>query len=84
MGKATGFKEYDRQTEAYRPVSDRINDYGEIFTGSLAAQPSPSDRAAPAAGPVTPTALASEGHGAPGSAIGCTGAGTTGKPSSGP
>ncbi|NBQ34453.1 MAG: glutamate synthase subunit beta [Gammaproteobacteria bacterium] len=34
MGKVTGFKEYDRQTEAYRPVSDRINDYGEIFTGS--------------------------------------------------
>ena len=34
MGKVTGFKDYDRQTEAYRPVSDRINDYGEIFTGS--------------------------------------------------
>ena len=34
MGKVTGFKEYDRQTEAYRPVRDRINDYGEIFTGS--------------------------------------------------
>ena len=34
MGKVTGFKEYDRQTEAHRPVSDRINDYGEIFTGS--------------------------------------------------
>lgn len=34
MGKVTGFKEYDRQTEAYRPVSDRINDYGEIFMGS--------------------------------------------------
>ncbi len=33
MGKITGFKEYDRQVEAYRPVSDRIEDYQEIFTG---------------------------------------------------
>ncbi len=33
MGKVTGFKEFDRKTEAYRPVELRIKDYGEIFTG---------------------------------------------------
>ncbi|ABL02587.1 glutamate synthase (NADH) small subunit [Candidatus Ruthia magnifica str. Cm (Calyptogena magnifica)] len=33
MGKITGFKEFDRKTEAYRPVDLRIKDYGEIFTG---------------------------------------------------
>ncbi|BBB23010.1 glutamate synthase (NADPH/NADH) small chain [Abyssogena phaseoliformis symbiont OG214] len=33
MGKVTGFKEFDRKTEAYRPVDLRIKDYGEIFTG---------------------------------------------------
>ncbi|BBB23771.1 glutamate synthase (NADPH/NADH) small chain [Isorropodon fossajaponicum endosymbiont JTNG4] len=32
MGKVTGFKEFDRKTEAYRPVDLRIKDYGEIFT----------------------------------------------------
>ena len=32
MGKVTGFKEFDRKTEDYRPVELRIKDYGEIFT----------------------------------------------------
>jgi len=34
MGKITGFKEFDRKTEAYRPVETRIKDYGEIFFGT--------------------------------------------------
>jgi len=34
MGKPTGFKEFKRKTEAYREVSLRIKDYGEIFTGT--------------------------------------------------
>jgi NAD(P)H-dependent glutamate synthase small subunit len=34
MGKPTGFKEFERKTEAYREVSVRMADYGEIFTGS--------------------------------------------------
>ncbi|SGZ81723.1 Glutamate synthase [NADPH] small chain [Bathymodiolus thermophilus thioautotrophic gill symbiont] len=34
MGKITGFKEFDRKTEAYRSVELRIKDYGEIFTGT--------------------------------------------------
>ncbi|SMN11659.1 Glutamate synthase [NADPH] small chain [uncultured Candidatus Thioglobus sp.] len=34
MGKVTGFKEFDRKTEDYRPVELRIKDYGEIFTAS--------------------------------------------------
>ena len=33
MGKPTGFKEFQRKTEPYRDVSERVNDYGEIFTG---------------------------------------------------
>jgi len=34
MGKVTGFKEFKRKTEAYREVSLRVKDYGEIFTGT--------------------------------------------------
>ncbi|SMN14750.1 Glutamate synthase [NADPH] small chain [uncultured Candidatus Thioglobus sp.] len=34
MGKVTGFKEFDRKTEDYRPVELRVKDYGEIFTGT--------------------------------------------------
>jgi NAD(P)H-dependent glutamate synthase small subunit len=34
MGKPTGFKEFERKTEAYREVTVRLSDYGEIFTGS--------------------------------------------------
>lgn len=34
MGKPTGFKEFERQTEPYREASLRLQDYGEIFTGS--------------------------------------------------
>ena len=34
MGKITGFKEFKRKTEAYREVSLRVKDYGEIFTGT--------------------------------------------------
>jgi len=34
MGKATGFKEFERKTVPYREVTLRLNDYGEIFTGS--------------------------------------------------
>ena len=34
MGKLTGFKEFERKTVPYREVSLRMNDYGEIFTGS--------------------------------------------------
>ncbi len=33
MGKVTGFKEFDRKIEDYRPVELRLKDYGEIFTG---------------------------------------------------
>ncbi len=34
MGKPTGFKEFQRETEKYREVSVRVKDYGEIFTGT--------------------------------------------------
>ena len=34
MGKATGFIEFDREVESYREVELRINDYGEIFSGT--------------------------------------------------
>ena len=34
MGKPTGFKEFERKTEAYRDITVRLGDYGEIFTGS--------------------------------------------------
>jgi glutamate synthase (NADPH/NADH) small chain len=34
MGKTTGFIEFDRKTEDYRPVKVRIKDYDEIFSGS--------------------------------------------------
>lgn len=34
MGKPTGFKEFERKTVAYREVTVRLKDYGEIFTGS--------------------------------------------------
>jgi len=34
MGKATGFIEFDRKTEEYRPVKVRIKDYDEIFSGT--------------------------------------------------
>ena len=34
MGKLTGFKEFERKTVPYREVSLRLNDYGEIFSGS--------------------------------------------------
>ncbi len=33
MGKPTGFKEFQRQTEPYRPASERIRDYAEIYRG---------------------------------------------------
>jgi NAD(P)H-dependent glutamate synthase small subunit len=33
MGKPTGFKEFERQTEPYREVEVRVDDYGEIFSG---------------------------------------------------
>lgn len=32
MGKPTGFKEFDRQTEPYRDAMDRLVDYKEIYT----------------------------------------------------
>ncbi|MGD9209753.1 MAG: glutamate synthase subunit beta [Desulfobacteraceae bacterium] len=31
MGKPTGFKEYDRQLPSKRPISERINDFDEIY-----------------------------------------------------
>lgn len=34
MGKPTGFKEFKRSTEPYREITVRLNDYGEIFTGT--------------------------------------------------
>jgi len=34
MGKPTGFKEFNRKTESYREISLRLEDYGEIFTGT--------------------------------------------------
>ena len=33
MGKPTGFKEFERKTEAYREVTVRMADYNEIFSG---------------------------------------------------
>lgn len=32
MGKPTGFKEFERKTEAYRDVNERLADYNEIYT----------------------------------------------------
>lgn len=32
MGKPTGFKEFERKTEPYRDVSERLTDFGEIYT----------------------------------------------------
>lgn len=32
MGKVTGFKEFERKTEPYRDVAERLKDYGEIYT----------------------------------------------------
>ena len=34
MGKPTGFKEFERKTEPYREVTLRLDDFGEIFTGT--------------------------------------------------
>jgi NAD(P)H-dependent glutamate synthase small subunit len=34
MGKPTGFKEFERKTVPYRNVTVRLDDYGEIFSGS--------------------------------------------------
>jgi glutamate synthase (NADPH/NADH) small chain len=31
MGKATGFKEYTRETPARRPIEERINDFCEVY-----------------------------------------------------
>ena len=33
MGKPTGFKEFDRETEPYRNAMERLVDYKEIYTG---------------------------------------------------
>ena len=32
MGKATGFKEFERQTVPYRDASERMLDFKEIYT----------------------------------------------------
>src|SRR3954447_22026163 len=32
MGKATGFKEYPRETPARRPVELRVHDWKEVYT----------------------------------------------------
>jgi NAD(P)H-dependent glutamate synthase small subunit len=32
MGKPTGFKEFERKTEPYRDVNERLSDYDEIYT----------------------------------------------------
>jgi len=32
MGKVTGFKEFDRKTAPYRDVTERLKDFGEIYT----------------------------------------------------
>ncbi len=32
MGKVTGFREFDRKIESYRPIELRIKDYAEIFS----------------------------------------------------
>ena len=32
MGKITGFKEFDRKTAPYRDVTERLKDFGEIYT----------------------------------------------------
>jgi len=33
MGKITGFREFDREVEPYRELSERLLDYREIYTG---------------------------------------------------
>ena len=38
MGKTTGFKEFQRDTEKYREVSVRVQDYSEIYTGKHDAE----------------------------------------------
>ena len=38
MGKVTGFKEYTRETPTRRPVTERVNDYFEVY------QPFPEDK----------------------------------------
>ncbi|MGK0495003.1 MAG: glutamate synthase (NADPH/NADH) small chain, partial [Maribacter sp.] len=37
MGKITGFLEFDRKVEAYKPVDERVQNYKE-FTVPLAEQ----------------------------------------------
>ena len=32
MGKTTGFKEYSRAVEPYRPAKERVLDFKEIYT----------------------------------------------------
>ena len=32
MGKTTGFKEFSRAVEPYRPVKERLLDFKEIYT----------------------------------------------------
>ena len=32
MGKATGFKEFKRVVEPYRPAKERVLDFKEIYT----------------------------------------------------
>jgi len=32
MGKVTGFKEFDRETAPYRDATERLKDFGEIYT----------------------------------------------------
>ena len=32
MGKTTGFKEFDRSVEPYRPAAERVLDFKEIYT----------------------------------------------------
>ena len=51
MGKVTGFKEFDRAVEPYRPPKNRILDFKEIYTDHdepllgclLYTSPSPRD-----------------------------------------
>ena len=38
MGKATGFKEFDRVVEPYRKLSERLLDHSEIYTAHDEAQ----------------------------------------------
>ena len=44
MGKTTGFKEFSRAVEPYRPAKERVLDFKEIYTDHCLLYTSPSPR----------------------------------------